>query len=90
VEPRQAVNALRGRASSTCGCAHAKKSATEHQPACTYRLGDLRNGGFVQGFDLVMLICGQINVFRLERAQQILRGAAGALKHGGPRACRAW
>jgi SAM-dependent methyltransferase len=62
---------------------HAKESAADRQLDCAYRLGDLRDGGFGEGFDLVMLIYGQINVFKLEQAQEILRGAARALKPGG-------
>ncbi|MBW2525669.1 MAG: class I SAM-dependent methyltransferase [Deltaproteobacteria bacterium] len=62
---------------------HAEKSAAESQLDCTYRLGDLRVGGFGGGFDLVMLIYGQINVFKPEPAREILRGAARALKPQG-------
>lgn len=62
---------------------YAKERAAERQLACTYRLGDLRDGEFGQGFDLVMLLYGQINVFKPEQAQEILRGAAAALKQGG-------
>jgi SAM-dependent methyltransferase len=61
----------------------ASERAAERRLACSYRLADLRDGGFGQGFDLVMLIYGQINVFKPEQARDILLGAVGALKHGG-------
>ncbi len=50
---------------------------------CTYRHADLRDGAFGTGFDLVMLIYGQLNVFPRDRGREILRNAYQALRPGG-------
>jgi SAM-dependent methyltransferase len=58
--------------------------AVKHAPAgCTYTLGDLRITDFGAGFDLVMLIFGEFNVFRPGEAKLILEKACGALNPGG-------
>jgi len=60
--------------------------AAEHVPEsgrCTYRHEDVRAAAFGNGFDLVMLVFGQLNVFRPTEAEAILRGACGALADGG-------
>jgi len=44
---------------------------------------DLRDEAFGDGFDLVMMIFGQFNVFPRHRAMEILRKAHAALKPGG-------
>jgi SAM-dependent methyltransferase len=51
--------------------------------SCTYRLADLREGLSGEGFDLVMMVYGQFNVFPRGRGLEILRGAHGALRPGG-------
>ena len=58
--------------------------AVEHAPEnCTYTLGDIRATDFGFGYDLVMLIFGEFNVFRPEDAKLILRKAHAASKPGG-------
>jgi SAM-dependent methyltransferase len=50
---------------------------------CTYTLGDIRTTDFGSGYDLVMLIFGEFNVFKPEDAKLILRKAEAALNPGG-------
>jgi SAM-dependent methyltransferase len=58
--------------------------AVEHAPAgCTYTLGDLRTTNFGSGYDLVMLIFGEFNVFKPEEAKLILDKICRALYPGG-------
>jgi SAM-dependent methyltransferase len=62
---------------------HAQRIAREDGLACTFRQGDLRDGGFGEDFDLAMLIYGQFNVFPRDRAMAILKEAHRALRPGG-------
>ncbi len=58
--------------------------AVKHAPKnCSYTLGDIRTTDFDSGYDLVMLIFGEFNVFKPEDAEMILRKAHAALKPGG-------
>lgn len=58
--------------------------AGEHAPpGCEYVLGDVRQTEFGQGHDLVMLLYGELNVFRPEHARELLRRAGVALGPGG-------
>lgn len=50
---------------------------------CRYEQADLREAAFGEGFDLVMMLHGEINVFRPEEAMEILRKARAALVDGG-------
>jgi len=50
---------------------------------CTYHQSDVRSKAFGEGFDLVMMIYGQFNVFPRDRGLEILKKAHGALKPGG-------
>lgn len=50
---------------------------------CVYQLGDIRESEFGAGFDLVMLIYGEFNVFRPADARAILAKARRALVAGG-------
>ena len=50
---------------------------------CEFIFGDLRKADFGGGFDLVMQIYGEINVFKPADAQLILRKAHDALNAGG-------
>jgi len=59
---------------------YAVKSAPEN---CSYSLGDIRGTDFGSGYDLVMLIFGEFNVFKPEDARLILNKACAALKPGG-------
>lgn len=58
--------------------------AVKHAPEnCSYILGDIRTTDFGSGFDLVMFIFGEFNVFKPEDAKLILRKAYAALTPGG-------
>lgn len=59
---------------------YAVKGAPE---GCTYTLGDIRSTDFGSGYDLVMLIFGEFNVFKPEDAKKILENAYKALNPGG-------
>lgn len=58
--------------------------AVKHAPEnCTYTLGDIRTTDFGSGYDLVMLIFGEFNVFKPEDASLILSKAYDSLNPGG-------
>jgi SAM-dependent methyltransferase len=63
---------------------HAKEIATaETDLHCTYHQADIRDGLFGEGFDLVMMLYGQFNVFPRNLGLEILQRAHAALKPGG-------
>jgi SAM-dependent methyltransferase len=62
---------------------HAKETATANDLPCRFVLADLRDEAFGVGFDLVMMIYGQFNVFQRHRGIEILRKAHAALAPGG-------
>ncbi len=51
--------------------------------ACTYQLADIRKADYGEGYGLVMLIFGELNVFRPDDVRSILRKARAALVPGG-------
>jgi SAM-dependent methyltransferase len=58
--------------------------AIKHAPEnCSYTLGDIRTTDFGSGYDLVMLINGEFNVFKPKDARLILKKACAALNPGG-------
>ena len=58
--------------------------AVKNAPAnCTFTLGDLRTTAFPPGFDLVMFIFGEFNVFKPAHAREILQKAHASLTPGG-------
>ena len=58
--------------------------AREHLPAeCEVVLGDVRDVDFGDGYDVVMMIFGEINVFSPEECTAILKRARQALVPGG-------
>jgi SAM-dependent methyltransferase len=58
--------------------------AVEHAPEnCIYTLGDIRTTDFGSGYDLVMLIYGEFNVFKPRDARLILNKSCAALLPGG-------
>jgi len=58
--------------------------AVKHAPEnCSYTLGDVRTTDFGSGYDLVMFIFGEINVFKPEDTKLILDKAYAALSPGG-------
>jgi SAM-dependent methyltransferase len=62
---------------------HARQVATTENLDCCFEQADLRTTSFGEGFDLVLLIFGQLNVFRRELGRDILRRAHAALVPGG-------
>lgn len=56
--------------------------ARQHSP-CTYRQGDVRAVPFGEGYDMAMMIYGELNTFIVADAQLILDKAFAALKPGG-------
>lgn len=62
---------------------YAQESAAAVGLDCRFILGDLRDQDFGSGYDLVMLIYGQFNVFPREVGIEILKKAHSALEPGG-------
>jgi SAM-dependent methyltransferase len=62
---------------------HAEETATADGLPCRFVLADVRDEAFGDGFDLVMMIYGQFNVFQRHRAIKILKKAHAALAPGG-------
>ena len=62
---------------------HARQTAAADDLPCRFVLADLRDGAFGGGFDLVMMIYGQFNVFPRQRGMEILNTAHAALAPGG-------
>ena len=62
---------------------YAESCAAEDGVSCAYRHADLRDGGFGEGFDAVMMVYGQFNVFPRNRGAEILDRARAALVPGG-------
>jgi SAM-dependent methyltransferase len=63
--------------------AHAREQARDEDLSCHYHLGDIRLVDYGEGFDLVMLIFGEFNVFHPDDATKILRKSRAALRQGG-------
>jgi len=68
---------------SPASIAYAQTTAEQKGLACTYIHSDLRKADFGHGYDAVMLIYGEFNIFRPADIRQILRKAHGALKPEG-------
>lgn len=62
---------------------YARIAAKKEGLPITYDLGDMRQVDFGEGYDLVMLIYGEFNVFRPQHARDILIKAHNALRVGG-------
>ena len=62
---------------------HARSVAAREELDCHFEQADLRHADFGEGFDLVLLIYGQINVFTRRHARDILQRAHAALAPGG-------
>jgi SAM-dependent methyltransferase len=62
---------------------HAAAEAHKESLDCTYTCEDLRQADYGTGFDLAMLIFGQVNVFRPAEAEAILHKAHAALRKNG-------
>ncbi len=68
---------------SPASIAYATKQADEHRLRCSYLLGDMRTTDYGRGYGLVMLIFGEVNVFKRGDATSILEKAHAALAPGG-------
>jgi SAM-dependent methyltransferase len=62
---------------------HAEEEATREGLACTYRLEDVREADYGEGYGLIMMLFGQFNVFRRGDARSILEKAFSALTPDG-------
>ncbi|NIR00619.1 MAG: methyltransferase domain-containing protein, partial [Gemmatimonadales bacterium] len=68
---------------SPAAIAYAQEQAEAESLPCEYRLGDLRSTDYGAGYGLAMQVFGEINVFRREDAQAILRKSREALAENG-------
>ncbi len=68
---------------SPASIAYARQAAQADPSSITYLEGDIRSVDFGQGYDLVMLIFGEFNTFKLEDAGRLLARARAALAKGG-------
>jgi len=62
---------------------HARQQAEAEDVEVRYEQADIREAEFGAGFDLVMMIFGEFNVFRPGDAERVLRKAFDALVPGG-------
>ena len=62
---------------------HAVEQAAHEQLTCTYIHDDIRQVAFGNGYELIMFVFGEFNVFRPIDAQTILQKAHRALAPGG-------
>jgi len=62
---------------------YATRQAAEQRLDCTYVHGDMRTIDFGTGFDLVMMVFGELNVFRPSDARTIIAKARRALAPDG-------
>jgi cyclopropane fatty-acyl-phospholipid synthase-like methyltransferase len=68
---------------SPASIAHAKAQARAEGLSAQYQLADVRQAAFGEGFDFVMMIFGEFNVFRENEAVNILNKAWSGLNKGG-------
>lgn len=68
---------------SPASVAYAIDQADRDDLPCTYLLEDVRQAEFGSGYDLVMMIFGEMNIFRPAHIRLILRKAHAALAEGG-------
>ena len=68
---------------SPASIAYAREQARTEGLSCTYLQHDIRAAEYGAGYDLVMLLFGEFNVFRPAEAQAIVRHAHQALREGG-------
>ena len=74
---------VRGIDFSPASVRHAREEAEREGLDIEYVQGDIRQTEFGEGYDLAMLIYGELNVFRREDALAILGRARAALRPGG-------
>jgi SAM-dependent methyltransferase len=68
---------------SPASIAYAVEQAKARDLACSFIQDDIRRADFGDGYDLVMCIYGEFNVFRQADARTILHKAWSALRDGG-------
>jgi SAM-dependent methyltransferase len=68
---------------SPASIAYATAEARQERLACAYRNEDIGDATYGIGFDLVMLIFGELNVFPRDAARSIVARAREALRPGG-------
>lgn len=68
---------------SPASIAFAKEQAIARNLRCQYFEADIRSAEYSSGYDLVMSIFGEFNVFRPEDARVVLQKSFAALKPGG-------
>ncbi len=68
---------------SPASIAHAQQQADAGNLSCTFHLEDIRRAAFGAGYDLAMLIFGELNVFHPEDARLLLHKCHAALNTGG-------
>lgn len=68
---------------SPASVAHARVDAVREGLTCRYLEGDVRTAAYGSGYGLVMMVFGELNVFRPSDARLILRKARAALAEGG-------
>jgi SAM-dependent methyltransferase len=68
---------------SPASIAHARKLAEERGLDIDYTLSDVRRADVSSGYDLVMIIFGELNIFPPDDARRLLEKAHAALKDGG-------
>jgi len=62
---------------------YAQEQAERETVDCSYVLGDIRSADFGGGYGLVIIAFGQLNIFKIRDAKEILKKAQGALAEGG-------
>jgi SAM-dependent methyltransferase len=68
---------------SPASIAYARNLAASEDLQCRYQLGDIRTADYGSAYGLVMLIFGEVNVFKPKDARRILHRAHRALADGG-------
>lgn len=63
--------------------AYAREQAEAAGLSCNYQLEDVRRASYGRGYELVMFLFGEINVFRRSDAAAIVQKASAALAPGG-------
>jgi SAM-dependent methyltransferase len=62
---------------------YAQQQATQHSDSTTYIQGDIRDVDYGTGYNVVMLIFGELNMFTRDDALHILQKARGSLVRNG-------
>lgn len=62
---------------------YAREQAATRSLACRFELGDIRRADYGEGYDLVMLLYGELNLFERHEAVSLLQRCAAALAPQG-------